>query len=228
MARQKKNSIQAKAQKKADARRRKTQKLVREISIVSVSILLIVAVVIGVGAACGLFDYYPEVTHHVNVEIEGYGTLHIELYGKDAPKTVETFVKNVQEHYFDNHTFHTFLNGLLYGGNEGAEGLTYEGREYYVKGEFAANGHQNRIKHERGVLSMSRGEGYDSGFGQFFIVTKDRAKELDGNYAAFGRVIDGGMDIIDKIIADLTPGANGMFDKDERPVIKSITVHASH
>lgn len=222
-------TIKAKADREAAAHKKKVQKTLKAVLCIALIVLLIAGAVLGIGAACGMFDYYPVATHHVNITVEYGGdthVLHVELYGNDAPETVETFVKNAKENYFDNQTFHTFLNGLFYGGNEGAEGLSYNGKDYYIKGEFSANGHENKIKHERGIISMSRGEGYDSGFGQFFIVTED-ARELDGEYAAFGCVTEG-MDVIDQILADLAINANGTIDKEDRPIIKSITVHASH
>ena len=222
-------TIKAKADREAAARKKKIKKTLKPVLCTTLIVLLIVGAILGIGAACGMFRYHPEVTHHININVEYKGdthVLHIELYGKDAPETVETFVKNASENYYDNQTFHTFLNGLFYGGNEGAEGLTYNGTDYYVKGEFSANGHENKIKHERGILSMSRGEAYDSGFGQFFIVTED-APSLDGYYAAFGRVTDG-MDFIDEVLAELTFDNNGRIAKEDRPIIKSITVHAAH
>ena len=85
---------------------------------------------------------------------------------------------------------------------------------------------ENKVRHERGVIAMARGEGNNSASGQFFIVTKD-SPELDGNYAAFGMITDG-MDIIDKILKDAKPGADGILPIADQVIITSITSHDSH
>jgi peptidyl-prolyl cis-trans isomerase B (cyclophilin B) len=194
----------------------------RSILTYSVAAVLAVGLVIGALAAFGVFQYTPTVTHHAEIVIKDYGTLHVELYGEDAPKTVAHFVERAEKNYYNGLTFHTVLNDLLYGGSEVADG-----RDDGILGEFSSNGVDNRIKHERGVLSMARGTAYDSAYGQFFIVTERRASQLDGQYAAFGKVTEG-MDIIDRIMAEAAPGANGLLDKTARPVIERISLHGSH
>ena len=133
----------------------------------------------------------------VALKVEGYGSIVMELYPSVAPNTVNNFISLIKSGFYDNNSFHRLDPGfVLQGGDPNGTGAGGPG--YQIKGEFSANGFENNIKHEKGVLSMARsGASYDSAGSQFFIVLKT-SPSLDGNYAAFGRVIDG-LDIIEKM-----------------------------
>ncbi len=125
--------------------------------------------------------------------------IKIELYKDKAPKTVENFEKLVNEGFYDGLIFHRVIEDFMIQGGC-PDGTGMGGPGYTIKGEFAANGFsQNDIKHTRGTISMARFMNPDSAGSQFFIMHKD-APHLDGQYAAFGRVIDG-MDVVDAIAA---------------------------
>ena len=144
----------------------------------------------------------------VAMEIKDYGTVVFELYPDIAPNTVNNFISLIKKGYYDNNTFHRLMPGfVLQGGDPTGTGTSGPG--YTIKGEFTNNGFTNDLKHEKGVLSMARSSSYDSAGGQFFIML-GTSSHLDGNYAAFGRVIDG-MDIVEKIekeeeVADSSSG----------------------
>ena len=128
--------------------------------------------------------------------IKNYGSIVIELYPDMAPNTVNNFISLIDSGFYDNNTFHRLVPGfVLQGGDPTGSGTGGPG--YNIKGEFTNNGHENTLKHEEGIVSMARSEGNDTGGSQFFIVLDD-ASHLDGNYAAFGKVIDG-MQLIKKI-----------------------------
>ncbi len=228
MAKKKKNAnyvTEKTAQKREAAavaeKKAKNKKIAKTvITWVSVVVAIALAVVL-IGLAFGLFEYYPTATEHVVIELEGYGSLHVELYGNDAPQTVAKFLSLAEDGYYNGRTLHTLLDDLIYGGNTVADSGVAG-----IIGEFSANGVNNRVRHERGVISMARGEGKDTAYGQFFIVTKD-SPELDGNYAAFGMITDG-MEIIDKILADAKPGADGVLPIGDQIVITSVSSHDSH
>lgn len=137
----------------------------------------------------------------VTMEIEDYGTIKIELYPKYAPNTVANFVNLVEAGFYDGNNFHRYVEDfVLQGGDPKGDGSG--GADYAIKGEFPSNGYaKNTLKHERGIISMARSMNPDSASSQFFIVldTNDSVSySLDGNYAGFGKVIEG-MDIIDEI-----------------------------
>ena len=122
--------------------------------------------------------------------METGGTFTIELYPECAPKTVENFIKLVESGYYTGTTFHRVYPGFMAQGGEGADTPS-------IKGEFASNGFsQNTLSHTRGVVSMARTSVKDSASSQFFICYDDVSDSLDGDYAAFGKVIDG-MDTVD-------------------------------
>ena len=125
----------------------------------------------------------------VRFTMENGGTFTIELYPEYAPKTVENFLGLVESGYYAGTTFHRVYPGFMAQGGEGADTPS-------IKGEFASNGFsQNTLKHTRGVVSMARTSVKDSASSQFFICY-DTAASLDGDYAAFGKVIDG-METVD-------------------------------
>ena len=145
-------------------------------------------------------------------------TMTLELYEKDAPKTVENFMSLVGKRFYDGLTFHRVISGfMVQGGCPIGNGTGGPG--YAIEGEFSSNGFNNPIKHTRGVISMARSSNPNSAGSQFFIMHKD-APHLDGSYAAFGRVIEG-IEVVDMIARRNTD----TFDKPLEPVIiESIVV----
>ena len=159
----------------------------------------------------------------VNIEIKDYGTISLDLYPSVAPLTVKNFIDLVNSGFYDGLTFHRIIDGFMIQGGDPL-GTGFGGSENTIKGEFSANGFNNPLKHERGVISMARGAyDYDSASSQFFIV-QTTYPSLDGQYASFGKVTSG-MDIVDKICKD-TPveDDNGTVLKENQPVISKIYV----
>ena len=132
--------------------------------------------------------------------IEKYGTIVIELYPEYAPNTVNNFISLIKSGFYDNNTLHRLVKGfVLQGGDPTGTGMG--GPDYTIKGEFSKNGVNNELKHKKGIVSMARtANSYDSAGSQFFIML-DEATHLDGEYAAFGKVIDG-WNNIEKIISN--------------------------
>lgn len=133
----------------------------------------------------------------VKIVVKGFGTMVAELYPDMAPATVENFVKLVKEGFYAGTIFHRVIPGFMIQG--GGFNEDYEQKEAaFIKGEFRANGFpQNTLKHTRGVLSMARTMIPDSASSQIFVMHKD-SPHLDGQYAAFGKVIEG-EEVIDEI-----------------------------
>ena len=159
-------------------------------------------------------------THYVTIEIENYGTIKAELYGKTAPISVENFVTLAESGFYNGLTFHRIISGFMMQGgapNNSSPKVTP------IKGEFSVNGVENNLLHKRGVLSMARTDVMDSATSQFFIM-HETSPHLDGKYAAFGMVTEG-MDVVDAICAAARPtNNNGAIAKADQPVIKSVTV----
>ena len=146
------------------------------------------------------------------INIKDFGEVELELYPDLAPITVDNFVKLVNKGFYNGLTFHRIIKGfMIQGGCPKGNGTGGPG--YQIKGEFAANGVNNPIKHERGVISMARAMNPDSAGSQFFIMHKD-APHLDGQYAAFGKVIRG-IEVVDKVAGVQTD----FRDKPLKPVI---------
>ena len=123
--------------------------------------------------------------------------IRIELYPNEAPKTVENFTELVEKEFYNGLTFHRIVPGfVMQGGDPNGDGTGGPG--YSIKGEFTQNGVKNTIMHTKGVVSMARSSHPDSAGSQFFIVLED-ANHLNGEYAAFGKVIEG-MDVVDSIV----------------------------
>ena len=134
----------------------------------------------------------------VKMDIKEYGSILIELYPDVAPNTVNSFISLIKDGYYDNNTFHRLVPGFVLQGGD-PTGTGSGGPGYKIKGEFTNNGFKNDLAHDKWVVSMARGSySMDSAGGQFFICIDD-AHNLDGNYAAFGKVVEG-FDIIDKIV----------------------------
>ena len=130
------------------------------------------------------------------IEMENGKEIELELYPEHAPITVKNFEKLVGEGFYDGLTFHRVIRGfMIQGGDPLGNGIG--GSDDKIKGEFRSNGVNNPIKHTRGVLSMARSMNPNSASSQFFIMHQD-APHLDGQYAAFGKVISG-MDVVDEI-----------------------------
>ena len=155
------------------------------------------------------------------IKIEDGGEIVFELYPEIAPQSVSNFVELARDGFYDGLKFHRIISGfMIQGGCPRGDGTGNPG--YSIKGEFEANGHENDISHERGVMSMARSADYDSAGSQFFICHED-SNHLDGNYAAFGMVTDG-IEIVDEIAETPVADFNGGVAPDNMPVIESITI----
>ncbi len=132
----------------------------------------------------------------VVIEMENGGKIELELYPEAAPKTVANFLKLVGEGFYDGLIFHRVIPGFMIQGGD-PQGNGMGGAKENVVGEFKANGFDNPIKHVRGVISMARAYNPNSASSQFFIMHAN-APHLDGQYAAFGKVVSG-MDVVDEI-----------------------------
>ena len=152
------------------------------------------------------------------IDIKDFGTIKVELNPKEAPITVENFVKLAKSGFYNGLTFHRVIKGfMIQGGCPKGNGTGGPG--YEIKGEFAANGVQNNISHKRGVISMARAYDPNSAGSQFFIMHKD-GNFLDGQYAAFGETVEG-IEVVDKVAAVRT----SPNDKPLTPVvINTITI----
>ncbi len=168
-------------------------------------------------------------TYYADIEIADYGTITVELDQHTAPVTVSNFVNLAQNGFYDGLSFHRIMEGFMMQGGDpegnGTGGNTDEnGEEINIVGEFSNNGYENTISHTRGTISMARSSsGYDTASSQFFIMQEDTTS-LDGNYAAFGHVVEG-IEIVDAVCEDAEPtDDNGTIPADEQPVITSITI----
>ena len=146
------------------------------------------------------------------IEMENGDKIKIALDEKSAPITAENFKKLVNRGFYDGLCFHRVIEGFMIQGGC-PYGTGTGGADENIVGEFAANGYNNPIKHERGVISMARAANPNSASSQFFIMHK-AAPHLDGQYAAFGRVVEG-MDAVDKIAACRTNFA-------DKPVVPQV------
>lgn len=156
------------------------------------------------------------------IEIEGYGTITLELDASAAPVTTENFLSLAREGFYDGLTFHRIIGGFMIQGGD-PDGNGTGGSEQTIKGEFRENGVENSLSHTRGAISMARSNDYDSASSQFFIVHQD-STFLDGSYAAFGYVTEG-MEVVDAICADAEPiDGDGFIAPENQPVIQSITI----
>lgn len=230
-----------------------------------IMIIAIIAVIVGI-AFLG-YGIYKSKTYKVQnpvatMEIENYGIIKIELYPDEAPNTVTNFIKLANNGFYDGLTFHrTIPDFMIQGGDKNGDGTgtptlgdldeNLTDQEYSIKGEFIANKYKNRIKLERGVIAMARGDyssisstlaekGYNSAGSQFFIIQENQTS-LNGLYAGFGKVTEG-LDIVDKIAnvevyyreSELEEGEKAPTDEEgktinsdmpkEKPVITSIRV----
>ena len=157
---------------------------------------------------------------YAEMVIKDYGTIKMELDADAAPITVTNFVKLVNEGFYDGLTFHRIIEGfMMQGGDPLGNGMG--GSDETIQGEFSENGIRNEISHVRGVISMARSNDPDSASSQFFIMHQDGI-QLDGQYAGFGKVIEG-MEVVDKICTEVpVTDTNGTVMVENQPVIVSI------
>jgi peptidyl-prolyl cis-trans isomerase B (cyclophilin B) len=154
----------------------------------------------------------------VTFEFENGDVIKAELYPEIAPVTVNNFISLINKNFYDGKIFHRVIEGfMIQGGCPNGNGMGGPG--YTIKGEFTGNGFKNDLKHDAGVLSMARAMNPNSAGSQFFIMHK-KSPHLDGQYAAFGKVIEG-MDVVNKIAQTKT-------DRMDRPAqevkLKQVTV----
>ena len=145
----------------------------------------------------------------VVIEVKGLGKIKVELDRESAPITVDNFEKLVNEGFYDGTIFHRVIYGFMIQGGD-PTGTGMGGPGYTIKGEFSSNGVDNPIMHNRGVISMARAMDPDSAGSQFFIMHQN-APYLDGQYAAFGHVVEG-MEVVDEIANSLTNYADRPVD----------------
>lgn len=154
----------------------------------------------------------------VKIELENGKVITAELYPEVAPNTVKNFISLIEKGFYDGLIFHRVIPGFVIQGGC-PEGTGMGGPGYSIKGEFTRNKFKNDLKHDKGVLSMARAMPFDSAGSQFFIMVAP-SPHLDGQYASFGKVIDG-MDVVDEIVATKT-------DYNDKPledvVMKKVTV----
>ena len=154
----------------------------------------------------------------VTIEMENGGIIKAELYPEIAPNTVNNFISLINKGFYNGVIFHRVIPGFMIQGGD-PTGTGMGGPGYSIKGEFKMNGFQNNLKHSRGVLSMARTMAPNSAGSQFFIMHED-APHLDGQYASFGKVIEG-IEVVDAIANVRTDRA----DKPKEPqVMKKVTV----
>lgn len=153
----------------------------------------------------------------VKITMDNGDQIKIELYPEIAPETCANFEKLVNEGFYNGLTFHRIIPGFMIQGGC-PKGTGTGGPSWTIKGEFAANGVKNDLKHTRGVISMARTSDPNSAGSQFFIMHMD-APHLDGQYAAFGKVVEG-MDAVDRIAAERTD----FRDKPVHPVVMQSVV----
>lgn len=195
--------------------------------IIALILVIVLIAMVGMG-------YYKKATMGVEnpvatMEVENYGTIKIELYPDLAPQTVANFVTLANRGFYDGLTFHRIVKDfMIQGGDKKGTGQGSasisdlkdggEDKDYTIKGEFIANGVNNKLKFDEGVLGMARSdytsyssalkeESYNSGSSQFFIMTKANAS-LNGQYTSFGKVIEG-MDVVHKIEETEVKAADG-------------------
>ena len=154
----------------------------------------------------------------VTFEMENGGVFKAELYPEVAPNTVNNFISLVKKGFYDGLIFHRVISGFMIQGGD-PKGVGIGGPGYCIKGEFTANGFANNLSHDKGVLSMARSMDPNSAGSQFFVM-HEFSPHLDGQYAAFGKVIEG-QDVVDEI-ADVRTDYN---DKPRQPqVMKKVSV----
>ena len=191
------------------------KKIISAVLIITVLLLTLTAL-LSCNGKREIRDYY-----YAKMTVKNFGTVIIKLDRTAAPITVDNFVSLADDGFYDGLTFHRIIDNFMIQGGAG-DG---EGSLESIKGEFDSNGHENPILHNRGTISMARTDDPDSATSQFFICNAD-SPHLDGNYAAFGYVIEG-MDVIDDITDYGVQYAWGgiIYNEQYRPVIESIVIY---
>lgn len=154
----------------------------------------------------------------VTFTMENGDVFKAELYPEIAPESVRNFISLINKNFYDGLIFHRVIRGFMIQGGD-PQGTGMGGPGYSIKGEFASNGFKNDLKHTEGVLSMARSMFPDSAGSQFFVMHKT-SPHLDGDYAAFGKVIEG-MDVVNAIAETATDFRDMPL---EPQVMKSVTV----
>ena len=193
------------------------------------ALLMLAAIVLaGCGASedkeavketAGNTDYAADVKENpvVTITMANDEKIVIELDPSTAPNTVANFISLVEEGYYDGLIFHRVIpNFMIQGGDPNGNGSG--GPDYTIAGEFSSNGFENNLKHERGVISMARAQDPDSAGSQFFIMVKE-TPQLDGDYAAFGKVIEG-METVDAIVAVKKDGSDKPLEDQQMKTVE--------
>lgn len=184
------------------------------------AVALCAVLAVGAFLIFGGEDEAPEASgkHHVEIEIQDYGTIKLELDADAAPITVANFLELAESGFYNGLTFHRIMEDFMMQGGRGEEVAT-------IKGEFSENGVDNPLSHTRGAISMARTDVMDSANSQFFIVHED-STFLDGKYACFGYVTEG-IEIVDAICAyssTVVTDDNGTIPEEYQPIITEIRV----
>ena len=198
-----------------------------------IKVFITVAMIIALLTACSnsgadtANTYEPaaldtETTYYADIDIADYGVITVELDQVTAPVTCANFVELAESGFYDGLTFHRIIAGFMMQGGDPAGNGT-GGSENNIVGEFASNGYENDLSHERGVISMARSQAPNSASSQFFICHAD-SDFLDGEYAAFG-VVTEGLDVVDAVCTKAQPtDDNGTIPAEAQPVINSIKI----
>lgn len=198
-----------------------------------IKLILAAALILALFTACGRSEpdksgtYEPpaldnELTYYADIDIADYGMITVQLDQAAAPVTCANFVELANSGFYDGLTFHRIIaDFMMQGGDPSGDGTG--GSENNIVGEFASNGYENNLSHERGVISMARAQDPNSASSQFFICHAD-SDFLDGEYAAFG-VVTSGLDVVDAVCKKAQPtDDNGTIPAKAQPVIKSIKI----
>nr|WP_096202288.1 peptidylprolyl isomerase [Bacillus sp. FJAT-45350] len=169
----------------------------------------------------GTNDFSSETNPIVTITMENDDQILIELYPEVAPNSVTNFVSLVESGFYDGLVFHRVIPGFMVQGGD-PEGSGMGGPGYSIPGEFTSNGFENNLVHERGVLSMARSQHPDSAGSQFFIMVDD-SPHLDGEYAGFGKVIEG-MEAVDAIVS-VDRNASDRPLQDQRMKVVTVETH---
>lgn len=206
-------TTQAKLEKEKAKKAKRVKRIVKEVAMYALVIVIAAGIFTGLGFAFGWFNYSPTTTSHALISVEGYDSIHVELYGEDAPKTVEKFLDLVEDGHYNGKSFDKLLED--YGM------LCSAGTTNKITGEFENNGVENKVPFIKGTLAMylpTEGDN-NSANGSFFILGENQ-KSLGGSYAAFGRVQNDGLETLEAIFEAVKGGA--------KPKITSITTHEAH
>ena len=155
------------------------------------------------------------------ISTQGFGDMTFQLYPDLAPLTVQNFVKVARSGFYDGLGWCRIVQGyVIQSGSPDNDIMTDS--DWHIKGEFAANGISNPLRHIRGALSMARDDGYDTAGTQFFVVHRD-APKLDGKYAAFGEM-ESGFEVLDAIAGVPTQGPESWNRPVQMPIIQTIRI----